>query len=203
MTNLGSQTISNFLEALSSKQPTPGGGAVAGLLAGLCASLGKMVLVYSQGKAKFEEHAVLHNDCLTFLSTAWEEALVLADADAIAYEALNALWKLQKDDPERESKWESVVQEAIDVPLRTMELSQRVLTTLEMLVGKTNAMLKSDLAIASILAEASAKSANINVQINLPQLPDEAKRDIIANKANNILKTCKEIATSIETSCQV
>ena len=47
---LGSQSINEFLDALAAKQPTPGGGAVAGVLVALSTSLGNMVLGYSLGK---------------------------------------------------------------------------------------------------------------------------------------------------------
>ena len=44
---LRTQTLNQLLDDLASKQPTPGGGAVAGVLAGLSTALGNMVLAYS------------------------------------------------------------------------------------------------------------------------------------------------------------
>ncbi|MBT5409966.1 MAG: cyclodeaminase/cyclohydrolase family protein, partial [Phycisphaerae bacterium] len=37
---IGESSIDSFLDALASKEPTPGGGAVAGLLASIASSLG-------------------------------------------------------------------------------------------------------------------------------------------------------------------
>lgn len=203
MTNIGSQTIDTFLSSLSAKQPTPGGGAVAGILSAISTSLGNMVVAYSLGKDTLKEHTAIHEDCIRFLDAAQIEAMKLSDADAIAYEALHAMWKLPKDHPTRVADWDRVVQKAIDVPIQTMELSNRILITLELLVGKTNPMLASDLAIAAILADAAARAANLNVQINLSQLRNDSYRDDVTKKANDLLGACKEVADSIETSCQL
>src|SRR5437868_4602544 len=43
-------TISDFLSAAASKQPTPGGGSVTALAGALAAAMGEMVLNYSIGK---------------------------------------------------------------------------------------------------------------------------------------------------------
>jgi len=201
VTDIGSQTINTFLTSLASKQPTPGGGAVAGLLSALSSSLGSMVLEYSEGKESLKEHAALHSDCAKVLHAAQEEAMHLSTADTAAYQALHRLWKLPKDDPEKTASWNRTVEEAITVPLRTMELCLRILTTLEALVGKTNAMLLSDLLIAAILADAAVKSAILNVRINLPLVGAETDRDAFSAEANTVLDACKEISHSIDTMC--
>lgn len=200
---IGSQSINDFLVSLAAKQPTPGGGVVAGILVALSTSLGNMVLGYSIGKETLKEHVSLHDDCSKFLLAASEEALELARADANAYEALNAMFTSPKDDSETQENWNRVVLEAISVPIRTMELCQRVLVTLQTLVGKSNRMLASDLAIAAILADAAARSADWNVQINLSQLNDDDQRDEYSKQADELLEQCKEISDAIETSCRI
>jgi len=199
--DFGSQTLNELLASLSAKQPTPGGGAVAGLLAALSTSLGQMVLAYTEGKKKYIEHETLHNDCLSFLQKASDEALLLGNADAEAYKTLNALWKLDRDDPTRISLWDDALQQAIQVPLKTMELSERILITLQTLVGKTNAMLFSDLLIAAILAEAAARSARLNVEINVSQMEEGDARNTLQEKTTQLLSSCRAICNSIETGC--
>jgi len=198
---LGTQSIHRFLGSLASKEPTPGGGTVAGLLAALSTSLGQMVLAYTDGKKKYAEHETLHNDCVSFLQAASAEALVLAEEDATAYKALNALWKLDKNDPARVAAWDDSLQNAIEVPLRTMELSKRILVTLQTLVGTTNAMLVSDLVIAAILAESAARSARLNVDIYVSQMVEGISRNALQEKTTNLLESCKTTCKSIEDAC--
>ena len=197
------QTLSTFLAELSAKNPTPGGGAVAGVLSALSSSLANMVIAYSTVKASLAEHEQLHRDCKVFLESAASEALVLADADAEAYKKVSALWKLPEDDESRIANWNSTLAEATMIPIKTMELSERILITLETLVGKTNAMLSSDLAIAAVTAEAAARSGFYTAQINLEQMDsDDAKQELIT-RCCDLVTSCKEKAANIELSCGV
>ena len=82
-----------------------------------------------------------------------------------------------------------------------MQLSERVLTTINNLVGKTNAMLVSDLVIAAILAEASARSARLTVEINLRQMEDGKERNTLQEKTTALLASCITICKSIEDAC--
>ncbi|MBC8201001.1 MAG: cyclodeaminase/cyclohydrolase family protein [Planctomycetes bacterium] len=201
MNQIGTQSVNEFLADLSAKQPTPGGGAVAGLLAALSTSLGQMVLAYTDGKKKYTQHKQLHDDCVSFLRAASEEAIVLANEDAEAYEKMNALWKLEIDDPIRTESWDTALQNAIAVPMKTMELSHRILVTIQTLIGKTNALLVSDIVIAAILAEAAARSARLNVEINLKQLENTQERSSLENKTTTLLSECLALCKTIEDGC--
>jgi formiminotetrahydrofolate cyclodeaminase len=200
---IGTKTIHQLLCELSSKSPTPGGGAVAGVLSGLSAALGSMVLAYSEGKESISEYSELHTDCIKFFNVAKDEAIALGDADAVAYERVSSLWKLSKDDPKRIEQWDDALIEAIQIPLRTMELSERILITLKTLVGKSNSMLSSDLAIAAILAESSARAGYWNVAINIAQMEDGEQKSVFELESATLLSTCKEYSQFIEQSCKV
>ena len=199
----GSQSINEFLDALAAKQPTPGGGAVAGVLVALSTSLGNMVLAYSVGKETLKEHCSLHEESSSTLLAASKEAVKLAQEDASAYDSLNAMLSMPKDDAEAIDNWNQAVLKAISIPIRTMELCHGVLITLQSLVGKSNRMLASDLAIAAILADVAARSANWNVQINLSQLSNDEARESCSKQANELLSKCKELSDSIETACEL
>jgi len=199
---LGTHTLSQLLDDLAAKQPTPGGGAVAGVLLALSTALGNMVLAYSCKKS-LEEHHALHADCMRFLLASKDEAIELGDADAAAYEKVSVLWKLPEDDETRIEQWDSALSDAIQIPLQTMELSQRILITLKTLHDKTNTMLSSDLAIAAILAEASSRAAYWNVRINTSQMTDDTQKTTLNERAETILNSCKEIAEFVESSCSV
>ncbi len=200
---IGAQTIQQLLGDLSSKSPTPGGGAIAGILAGLSTALGSMVLAYSEGKESLSEHSELYVDCFKFFDAAKDEAISLGDADAVAYERVSSLWKLSKDDPKRIEQWDNALVKAIQIPLQTMELCQRILITLRTLVGKTNTMLSSDLAIAAILAESASRAGYWNVSINIAQMENDVQKDVFLKESSSLLSSCKEHALFIEQSCGV
>ena len=197
------QTVSAFLAELSSKKPTPGGGAVAGVLSALSSSLANMVIAYSTGKTSLAEHKQLHTDCTMFLESAATEALVLAEADAEAYQKVNALWKMQEDDESRIANWDATLAEATMIPIKTMELSERILITLETLIGKTNAMLSSDLAIAAVTAEAAARAGFYTAQININQMNCDESKQALDARCKSLDASCKQKAANIEASCGV
>ena len=62
-------------------------------------------------------------------------------------------------------------------------------------------MLVSDIVIAAILAEAAARSARLNVEINLLQVEDDQKRISLENKTTSLLSECQLLCKTIEDGC--
>jgi formiminotetrahydrofolate cyclodeaminase len=199
---LEEQTVGDALVSIAAKQPTPGGGAVAALVAAVGAALGEMVVNYSSGKTSLLEHEALHQEALEALARFRGLALELAEEDERAYGRLNELWKLEKDDPRRATEFPPVVEAAIDVPRRALEACLSMLSLLERLAGKTNRMLASDLAIAAVLAEAGARSAAWNVRINLPLLDDAAATERYAGETDDRLVRARRMCEAVEQACR-
>lgn len=200
--NFGENTINAFLDSLGSKEPTPGGGALSGIVTALSTSLGTMVLAYTKGKKKYADHESLHHDCGNFLVSARAEAMELASADAAAYATLNTLWKLDDDDPKKLSFLDDAVVQAIHVPIQTMELCHRILITLHAMIGKTNKLLVSDLATASILANASTEIASWTARINLPLVKNETRKIELTEIISSLLASCNSLAHQIDSACR-
>ncbi|MCA9296177.1 MAG: cyclodeaminase/cyclohydrolase family protein, partial [Phycisphaerales bacterium] len=125
------QSIGDFLAALAAKAPTPGGGAVAGITAATACALAEMVLAYSVDRKSLAEMRDRNLASRETCAAARKDALQLADADAVAYAALNALWKLDENDPVRQAKWDDAVDGAIAVPRDVMALCERMAEELD------------------------------------------------------------------------
>lgn len=191
-----------LLAALAAKQPVPGGGAAAGLVLATAAGLGSMVLRYSVGKKAF---AAWNGELEAALETCDRlrlDALAAADADAAAYAGLSSLWKLADDDPTRVERWMPAVEAAIAAPRHAMHLAETLLTTLEPLPGRTSKTIRSDLAIAAILADAACRSAAWNVRINLPLLGDDAAAAAEGAAIEERLVAFRRRAEAIEAQCR-
>lgn len=171
-----SMTVEAFAESLAARTPAPGGGAVAAVTAAHAAALGAMVLEFTAGKPRFAAHEAANADDLARLTGIRLRALALADRDAAAYGALNALWRLPKDAPERALAWDGAVAEAIDAPQAILDAASEVARICESLSGRTSPTLESDRAIAVDLARVAARAAAHNVEVNLPSVADEAAR---------------------------
>lgn len=172
----GSMSVEAFAESLAARTPAPGGGAVAAITAAHAAALGAMVLEFTAGKPRFAAHEDGNRDSLVRLAELRRLALKLADRDASAYGALNALWKLPKDAPERAAAWDGAVSEAIDAPQAILDAAAEVACICTSLSGRTNPALESDRAIAVDLARVAARAAAHNVEVNLPSVADADAR---------------------------
>ena len=199
---LAELTVDEYLNSLAAKTPAPGGGAVAAITTASAAALALMALNYSIGKKSLSEFSELHDEALAGLSKLKDEAITLGDADAKAFEQLSSLWKLAEDDPKRIADWENAVQGAIEVPKRVMDVGIEILNLLKRLNGAIVSNLRSDAAIAALLAEAGVKSAAWNIRINLPLLKSESEATQLETKMNEQLALAAKICCEIEQACK-
>ncbi|MBR0081355.1 MAG: cyclodeaminase/cyclohydrolase family protein [Clostridia bacterium] len=170
------ESLQSFLMRLGSDAPAPGGGAAAGVSGALGAALGRMVAELTRGRAKyaaFEADAVAASDALLPLI---EQFCQLADADAAAYDGYMAALAMpkgtDKEQAERKAALQRAIHVATDVPCAVMEASQKTVSLLESLYGRSNRTCVGDLAAAAACLRTSAKTAWLNVLANLPYFAD-------------------------------
>jgi formiminotetrahydrofolate cyclodeaminase len=197
------QKVGGLLDAIAAKQPVPGGGAVAALTAALSSALGRMVVEYSQGKKAAAGHEAEHAEILAALGRLQADALALADADAEAFTKLSGLWKLKRDDPQRQAAWAGAVAACVDAPRRVMDASLEALDCLDRLSASVGANIRSDLAIAALLAQAGAEAAACNVRINLPLLDDAEEAARLEAETARRLETAAAARSAIAAACRV
>lgn len=200
--SFGATTVSELLDAVAAKQPTPGGGAIAALTVAMAVSLGEMVLRYRIGRSDAAAHDALHRETLDALGELRSTALMLADTDARAFERLSALWKLPADDRRRQAGWADAVAGAIDAPQRIMATGLAVLELLARMSSTVGTNLRSDLAIAALLAGAGVEAAAWNVRVNLPQLADDAQATDLDQDTSRTVARALALSDAIEHTCR-
>ncbi len=170
------QKESSFLDALASATPTPGGGSAAAHTGAVGAALVAMVSRLTMGKKKYEAVKERMWEILEHAEHLRVELLQDVEADAQAFEAVMAAFKLPKDDPQQEAARNLAIQSATltaaQAPLRTAEHcldGQRFALELAQ-SGNLNAI--SDAASAATLARAALTCAAYNVRINLNNLEE-------------------------------
>lgn len=194
-------SVSELLAAVGAKTPAPGGGAVASVAGALASALGRMVVAFSVNKASLSAHKPELERASRVLERAGQVLLELAHEDALAYTQLNTLQKLPEDHPERQAGWSAAVATAVDVPRSVMGAACDVLRLVESLVPITNVHLKSDLAIAGILADAAARSAWWNVRANLGLITDPSAHAVLENEGQAMLAEASARAKRVESAC--
>ncbi len=160
-------SIGDYLSRTAAKQAVPGGGGVAGVVGALSAALAEMVLAYSVGRKELTEHEQRLADCTRSVNAMRHRLIELADADAQAYSALNTAMKIDKADPDRKTQLAHAGLAAARVPLDVIRVIAELMVCFEAMSSMTNRWLRSDLAIAAILAEAVARASRWNIVVNL------------------------------------
>ncbi|MEZ6243951.1 MAG: cyclodeaminase/cyclohydrolase family protein [Phycisphaerales bacterium] len=195
------QTFDDLLASIAAKTPAPGGGAVASAVGALAAALGSMVVAYSVGKKSLAEHEAPLRDAATRLENARAVLLALAGEDAAAFSLLSELQRLPEGDARRASEEGAAREAVLQAPRAVLAASLDLLRLLESLVPITNRHLRSDLAIAAVLAEATARSAAWNVSVNLPLVPDEGRRADLERETARMIADARSRASRVEGAC--
>jgi formiminotetrahydrofolate cyclodeaminase len=187
------QSIDDYLSDLADRTPAPGGGAAAALHAAQGAALIAMVARYSDG-ARYD--AALMQRVVTEADALREHALVLAVADAAAFEAVTAAYKVPKDDPTRPELIAAALAGAARPPADVIDVAERVISLAEELVPAGNRNLITDVAAAAAAAIAAALTARVNIEVNLRREADAAALvDDIVGRAGRVLAAVRaEIA---------
>jgi formiminotetrahydrofolate cyclodeaminase len=172
---ISSASVRDFVDAVASDEPTPGGGAVAGTVAALAAALAGMAGRYTVQR---DAASVPLRELVERVDALRARAMALADEDAVAYGRYAEASRLPKQpDPERRRKAvRAALDAAADVPFELGQVAAEVATAGEHLVAAGNPNLRSDACTAALLASAVATSAAILVGENLRAQPDDPRR---------------------------
>ncbi len=187
---LAELTVKEFMEQLSQGTPMPGGGSVAALSGAAAADLVAMVCALTIGKKGYEDSWEELREIEKKAKQAGEELLGAMDEDAQAYSDVVACFRMPKETGEekkiRAEKIQLETKNAAQVPLRTAETAAGLFDLAEITVEKGNKNAVSDGAIAAMMARNAVLSALYNVEINAVSLKDEAEK-------NRLLKRSQEL----------
>jgi len=164
------RTINEFLDALSSASPTPGGGSVAALSAAVAASLGAMVCALASKKI---DDPRLRTLAASFVELR-EGFTQLAREDEQAFDAVMAAYRVPREDPSRADAIQSALRGAAAVPLKTAQSGVQLLTDLLAVVPLGTRQSISDAGVAALLGRSAVEAAILNVRVNLAYLTDDA-----------------------------
>lgn len=163
------KTLKVYLDELSAKKPTPGGGSAAALSAAIGAGLISMVANYTVGNLKCKDSSMKASVILAKARTARERLEKLVDEDVEAYGRLSKALKEKGNDKDA---MEAAYKEAVTPPFDVCKISAECLKMCDELAECGNKNLITDTAIAVILLEGAFFSAKYNVYINLKNVRD-------------------------------
>lgn len=183
------ETLHEYLERLSSREPVPGGGSAAALVAALGAALVEMVGRIADAPAELLSRA----------QSLREAALEARERDERAFGAVIAAQALPKsNDGEkaaRSAALESALHGAAEAPLHAAAIALDVLRLSRELTALETRALASDVGCAAEFGAAALTACAYNVRINHRYMKDEAA---IRTQATTLVSYLKEAARILE-----
>lgn len=169
-----------FVEALASSSPAPGGGGAAALTAALGTALGSMVGSLTVGKKKYAEVEEEIKGLMARCDALQTQLLDQVPADAAGFLPLAKAYGIPKDDPNREEVLEAATITACAVPIHIMELCCEALDIISVMAAKGSRLAVSDAGCGAAIVKAALQAASLNVFINTKTL----KNRELAEKMN-------------------
>ncbi|HOD11577.1 MAG TPA: cyclodeaminase/cyclohydrolase family protein [Candidatus Omnitrophota bacterium] len=154
------QTLTMYLDRLASRDPTPGGGSAAALVAATGVALISMVARYSLKRQKSRSIESKMNKAVRKADNIRKRLLLLVDLDAKVYLQVVKARKLAARDKHQALK------NAQKVPLEVCRLSYTALQLIPFLVQHGNPYLLSDAECAAEMLSAAFHAATANVKAN-------------------------------------
>ena len=190
-------TLKQFSEAVSSKDPTPGGGGVSAAVGALAASLGEMVTNLTFGKKKYLEYTFELTDIRKELEILRINLLGCINKDAQAFEPLAKVYALPKDSEGYEEKMEECLRKAAEPPFLILKYAARIIELDERLGQIGSKLAVSDAATSVMLAHGVLYAAYINVLVNTRLMKDRDQADYLNEESVKILDEYSVMALNI------
>ena len=173
-------SLAEFLEALGSSDPTPGGGAGAALALGMGAALVAMTARLTTGRRRFRAVQADMERVIERCDEIRTSALDLAAEDAEAYGNVMAAYGLPRgSDAERLTRRTAIARAseyASRVPLRVAAAAGEVIELAAETATKGNPNVTSDAGAGAALARTAIRISEMNVQANLGSIDHSVAR---------------------------
>lgn len=183
----------DFVVALASKEPVPGGGGASALVGALGTALGNMVGSLTVGKKKCAD---VEEDILEMKQKAdqlQQRFLELIDEDAEGFFPLSQAYGLPRETPEQQAHKEKVMESALrtacSAPLSIMEACCEAIELMKEFAEKGSVIAISDAGCGAAFCRGALSAASLNVFINTKSMKDRAYAEDVNQKAHAMMDT--------------
>lgn len=187
--------IGDYLDALASSAPAPGGGSVAGLVGALAAGLGEMVVSLTRDPDPALAAAARN------LQNLRASMMASGAADELAYSEYVRSSKMtretEEDKARRKAMMQEALQEAAAVPLELAITAVSLLEQLDPIVRLGSKNVLSDAAIGIALASACVDVSLINVRVNIPMIRNEDMSTNLKEKAQAVEQQARALTEQL------
>ncbi len=178
--------MSDWLDRLADRTPTPGGGAVAALSAASAAALLEMVANYTTG-GRWADREEAMRAVAREVAELRARAAQLAQDDEEAFGAVGAAYGLPRSTPEEKAARRAAIQEATrgaaEPPVQVGRVATRLVAIADGMVEPANPNVLSDVGVAAATARAALSGSVTNIVVNAASLDEEQAAPLRAEAA--------------------
>ena len=186
------RSLRQYLEAVAKREPVPGGGSAAAMVAAVGTALTHMVGVYSKSNA-------VTRRLLRKQRRIQEKLIELVDRDAVVFLRLHDAWKLPRDSTKRNSLVQRCLREAAEVPFAVCLLCAEALAVGSEIAKAANPRVVSDAGCAAYFLEAAFEAARINVDINIKAI---SQKEFVRRKKDALRRLSRTVKRSRQNICR-
>lgn len=198
--------VTEFINKLASDEPTPGGGAAAGVTAGLGIGAILMAMYFSTSSKKIseDEKQFLENKIEDFEKSK-DIFIDIIDRDAIDFGPLSKAYGMSRDTDEEKEARLAAIEEGLKIaskpPIDLLNEVESILDGFEKIIPLIKKMIISDVGVGLQMLRSAVHASSLNLYINGGQLKDQTTKEEYFDMANN--KVAKLSAKSDELYAQV
>lgn len=198
--------VTEFINKLASDEATPGGGAAAGVTAGLGIGAILMAMYFSTSSKNIsEEEKQFLETKITDFEKSKEVFVDIIDRDAIDFGPLSKAYGMPRaSDEEKETRLQAI-EEGLKIasrpPIDLLNEVEKILDGFEKIIPLIKKMIISDVGVGLQMLRSAVHASSLNLYINGGQLKDQTTKEEYFDMANN--KVAKLSAKSDELYAQV
>jgi methenyltetrahydrofolate cyclohydrolase len=192
-------SIEGFLDALASRNSTPGGGSAAAMMGAMGAALLSMVCHFTIGKAKYRDVETELSTVLARTEQLRTQLTEMIEEDAESFGAVMRAYAMPRQTPAdsalRAQAIQNALKEATQVPLRCCRVCREIIDLSAIVAQKGNSNVVSDAGVAALCAYAALRSGALNVMINVKAVTD---RQFVTNQLSELDELLSQAAAATE-----
>lgn len=202
--------VTEFINKLASNEPTPGGGAAAGVTAGLGIGAILMAMNFSTNKKMSDEEKEFLLAKIDQYTKIKDHFIELIDRDASDFEPLSNAYGMPKGTDEEVAARKEAIEEGLKIasqpPIELLNEVEVITEDLAELVPLTKKIIISDLGVGVQMLRSAVHATSLNLAINAGQLKDEATateyREMATTKVNELSDKLDQIYQEVQSILQ-
>lgn len=203
--NLSDLKLTEFVHALSSKQPAPGGGGAAALAASMGCALGAMVCNYTIGKKKYAQYEDELKEILAKMLELQMRFLEMIQMDKDNFLPLSEAYGLPSGTDEEKEHKDKVMEDclnlACEIPIELAEKSFEAIKLHEILVDKGTKIAISDVGVGIQLLKAALTGAKMSAFINTGMMKNKEYSEEAEKRLSEMeiqaSEICQEVSSKV------